>query len=1461
MSQDRVDNLFASESWTAVYTAFTNISLKAYDFDTIRESLLTYINQSYPDKFNDFIASSEFIAILDLVAYLGHSLSFRLDMNTRENFLDTAERRESVLRMARNLGYNKTRPINARGFMKITSISTNETVYDNTGNSLADISVNWNDANDPDWYENFIVVLNSAFNENSKIQDPVSEATISGVEHKIYEINESPSRTTVNYPFKTNLSGDTRRFEGVRAEIVDDVVLESEPNSSRRFTIVNRNDSLGAASDRTGFFVYAKAGTLKVKNFTYDIKLTNRVQTISDNNISNSDVWIQKVDPQGTYLSSVTKVDNETRETAIYNSLRTGSGDLVSVNTIIDNGIELRYPDGIFGNAAEGNYRVWYRVADNESYDVNRNDIKEQVINVPYIGADDREYTLSLTMSSTRDFSENYEAETFSSVRRIAPRSFYAQDRMVNGQDYNVLPLSLGQNVVRKVKAVNESFAGNSRYFEMDDVLGNHSNVNVTGVDGSLYVDKDDITMKLRFNRISGKTSDFIRNELVKAIKHPSLINAYYHLNQSNTTDQAVLELTTDQKISIEVDPTNRKVFEVHSTGDGGDNTNPHSIVMYPGDYIYVESDSTAEAMWTRIYGPTVRGSGLSNQAFITESVIPYANSDVTVDAKITKIVRGFRTRFEPEEIEEIKTKAIDDQTVDSFTIKYVPIEEGEETFSWQWKVHNEGFDDALDPTKDIYVDFKYNTASIRDIDTEYTATFTGRKVVFESNDEVKFFYSNENKIVDIETNLSSRDTLTLDYYNPGEITAGGSEYCEPTTNDSSDTHLNKDNMTIGISDILSYNQVGNAATFTAQFKEETGAPKTLGFIQDCGMIQDSTTYTLVSPIGLKYEVTPDRTYSTPIGNSANNEYTIHFDEADISLYQGGGADPVDNETVEATNEYAYSSDVITVTVETGNVANADSSFISLSSTELADDGFKGSPSTTYFNEALNNNPNNFFFIKKADMPSGVTLDTIQAGDTGTIENFTVFSTSTSNTYGFQFAPADLPSGQQLVYWKQIAFAECNFTSTRAITKDTLVIKSGTTIYSNDHVELEDLGNNSYKLIFWTIDPGVGSTIDIFDTSTGDGTIQNFKLRVDASVRVKKSATQILPRYSQLKTYVYDKFLTPAGYVDYSKVKLSTVDFYNNPFGTIQSVEGRQLVLETYTKDNIEYERISKRAIVTQDPANETVDFAIFYDPSDFKWKNRESIEIAVTPLPGHNPSGTQPHQIVEVDNGHYGVIEGGERFKVVDGMTYLNQSLVKYKWNHFADADRRIDPSTSNIVDVYALTGDYVRRINQWIAGGFGSVIPKAPNNYELKKIMEPLNGKNAIADHVSYIPVKFKMLFGEYADAENQAVFKVLKKKGTTYTDSEVKTAVSSKVNEYFNIDNWEFGDTFYFSELAAYLHKELPDYISSVVVTPKFNSTSFTKILSISSELNEIFLSVTTSKDVKIISSITDAELLGE
>ena len=245
MAQERVDSLFASESWTAVYTAFTNVSLKAYDFDTIREALLKYVAETYPQKFNDFIASSEFIAILDLVAYLGHSLSFRNDMNTRENFMDTAERRESILRMAKTLGYNKTRPINARGFMKITSVRTNQAVFDSNGVSLSNRSIVWNDTNNVDWYENFVTVLNAAFTKESSVENPSNAMTNLNIENFLHIVNENSASSSVKFPFTANIGGKSRNFEAVRAEFDGNSVVESDPNLASKMTFVQRSDGLG----------------------------------------------------------------------------------------------------------------------------------------------------------------------------------------------------------------------------------------------------------------------------------------------------------------------------------------------------------------------------------------------------------------------------------------------------------------------------------------------------------------------------------------------------------------------------------------------------------------------------------------------------------------------------------------------------------------------------------------------------------------------------------------------------------------------------------------------------------------------------------------------------------------------------------------------------------------------------------------------------------------------------------------------------------------------------------------------------------------------------------------------------------------------------------------------------------------------------------------------------------------
>ena len=92
----RQSKLFAAEDFTAVYDSYINANFQAYDYATIRSTMIDYVREKYPENYNDWIESSEFVALLDLIAQFGHNLAFRADLNTRNNFLSTAQRQDSV---------------------------------------------------------------------------------------------------------------------------------------------------------------------------------------------------------------------------------------------------------------------------------------------------------------------------------------------------------------------------------------------------------------------------------------------------------------------------------------------------------------------------------------------------------------------------------------------------------------------------------------------------------------------------------------------------------------------------------------------------------------------------------------------------------------------------------------------------------------------------------------------------------------------------------------------------------------------------------------------------------------------------------------------------------------------------------------------------------------------------------------------------------------------------------------------------------------------------------------------------------------------------------------------------------------------------------------------------------------------------------------------------------------------
>jgi hypothetical protein len=84
-----------------------NIPIKytSRDYDSIRRDLIEHAKRYYPDSFKDFSEASFGSLMIDTVSYVGDVLSFYLDYQVNESFLDTAVEYNNIVRHGRQLGY------------------------------------------------------------------------------------------------------------------------------------------------------------------------------------------------------------------------------------------------------------------------------------------------------------------------------------------------------------------------------------------------------------------------------------------------------------------------------------------------------------------------------------------------------------------------------------------------------------------------------------------------------------------------------------------------------------------------------------------------------------------------------------------------------------------------------------------------------------------------------------------------------------------------------------------------------------------------------------------------------------------------------------------------------------------------------------------------------------------------------------------------------------------------------------------------------------------------------------------------------------------------------------------------------------------------------------------------------------------------------------------------------------
>ena len=206
----------------------------------------------------------------------------------------------------------------------------------------------------------------------------------------------------------------------------------------------------------------------------------------------------------------------------------------------------------------------------------------------------------------------------------------------------------------------------------------------------------------------------------------------------------------------------------------------------------------------------------------------------------------------------------------------------------------------------------------------------------------------------------------------------------------------------------------------------------------------------------------------------------------------------------------------------------------------------------------------------------------------------------------------------------------------------------------------------------------------------------------------------------------------------------------------------------------------------------------------------------------------------------------------------YAGRDNLRFEYTHVADSNYRIDPARSNIIDTYVLTRQYDTNIRQFLNGAL-QVLPLPQSNDELfRNYGSEINKIKSISDEVIYHPVKYKVLFGKEANEDLQVIFKIVRNKDLVVNDNELKADVINAINEFFAIENWDFGETFYFQELSAYIINKLTPKLVSVVIVPRQGSQAFGSLFEIRSEPDEIFISGASVADVEIIKEITAVQI---
>jgi hypothetical protein len=1194
-STSRQSSLFGIQDWQQLYQAYSSADLQSYDYESLRKNFIDYLSVNYPETFNDYVESSEFVALLDVIAYMGQALAFRGDLNARENFLDTAQRRDSVIKLANLVSYNPKRNTAAQGLVKVTAISTSENITDINGNNLSGATILWNDPANSSWQEQFNTIVNASLINNQRVGKPGNSQTLLDVKTDEYTIN-LPSGQTPTVSFQADINGTTMNFELVSVTSLNQNYLyELPPAPASQMNMLYRNDKLGYGSPNTGFFFYFKQGSLQAINFNFVEKIQNNLQQINIQGINNDDTWLYQLDSTGAISTLWNQVQN------VYVTTKSSSGSSVkpifSVTSRANDEVTYVFSDGVFGQIPTGPFRAYVRSSNALQYTINPADMNGLSTTISYVSRSGRSETLTVTFALQSPNSTAQNRESLTTIKERAPARYYSQNRMVNGEDYTSFPFTLYNSII-KSKALNRSSIGVSRNLDLLDPTAKYSSTNVFSDDGALTFDNTPYITSFSTSSTYYAT-EFLSSTLPALLSSNGAIQYYqtYYSKQNNDTGMK-WNLT-----SI----SGSQVTGYFYTQPGNGNKNPVAVGSF--------SSSTAKYITAGTLLKFVAPAGYYFDANnkLTQTVTGKSSIWVGVDA-----VQG-----------------------DGYNYGVGNLSSGIGPITLNAYVPNEA---QLATTGSIIPEFS-NT-----LDTTVTTTALA-KIRLQQDFVLQF----DNTKLVTDTRWSVLTTIPT--------TDNG--YLVKFTHNATDS-----SYTVAVRNVnYNFSSVSDVR-FSYDSSKRIYDPKTGQVLSDFVSV-------------LKQSGVSNDTYLNVVGQPVRSDgYSDDF-QVIVS--------PINQTTKYSTNPDFFSDIVGGITVATGKAVffkKSTSTVTKLSTIELL------APSSIVYLDSLN-------------------------------------QLSAVNDHVYEYASGTI------------------FYCTTALS----VTLSAESIVGTTYFTVTATSNIEHKL-------SSGISITITGTGTSTGTTPYYGTFTILTVPTTKTFTFQLSSTVQLDTGV------------------------------------------SATISNRFYESYEEAGIF----------------PIVMKLKD---VTSSYSVLPG----------------------KGG----------------LNFQYRHNSGQSSRIDPATTNIIDLYLVTQSYYTNYMNWLSDTTGTVSkPDMPTLNELQQSYGELDSYKMVSDSVILNSVTFKPLFGTKAATALQASIKVVKNAKSTASDTQVRSSVLSAMNTYFSIDNWNFGDTFYFSELSAYLHSKLGTLISSVILVPSDPSQKFGDMYEVRSAPYEIFVNGATVSDIVVLSSLTASNM---